>query len=61
MNDSPIAWADEAQADTVAKFGPLRPYRMETRPAAMSGMNIGTKNGETRSGPLVMKALQLSS
>ena len=25
---------------------------METSPAAMSGMNIGTKNGDTRSGPL---------
>ena len=36
-----------------AKFGPLSPYRMETRPAAMSGMNIGTKNGDTRSGPFV--------
>ena len=53
LNDSPIAWADEAQAETVAKLGPLSPYRMETSPAAISGMNIGTKNGETRSGPLV--------
>ena len=25
LNDSPIAWAEEAQAETVAKFGPLRP------------------------------------
>jgi hypothetical protein len=25
LNDSPMAWADEAQADTVAKFGPLSP------------------------------------
>jgi hypothetical protein len=34
---------------------------MDTRPAAMSGMNIGTKNGETRSGPLVTNNRQLSS
>src|SRR5215211_2104669 len=34
---------------------------METRPAAMSGMNIGTKNGDTRLGPLWTYALQLSS
>jgi hypothetical protein len=47
-----MACADDAQADTGAKFGPLNPYRMETRPPAMFGMNIGTKNGETRSGPL---------
>ena len=25
LNDSPIAWAEEAQADTVAKLGPLSP------------------------------------
>ena len=48
-----MALAEEAQAETVQKFGPLSPNRMETRPAAMSEMNIGTKNGETRSGPLV--------
>jgi hypothetical protein len=34
---------------------------METSPAAMSGMNIGTKKGDTRSGPLVTNALQFSS
>ena len=25
LNDSPIAWAEEAQADTVQKLGPLSP------------------------------------
>ena len=34
---------------------------METSPGAMSGMNIGTKNGETRSGPLRTYAVQFSS
>ena len=53
-NDSPMALAEEAQADTVQKFGPFKPNRMDTRPAAISEMNMGTKNGETRSGPSVM-------
>ena len=57
--DSPTAWAEEAHADTVQKFGPLSPYRIETSPAAMSGMNIGTKNGDTRSGPLARKMAAL--
>jgi len=43
--------AEDAHAETVQKLGPFTPYRMETSPAAMSGMNIGTKKGETRSGP----------
>src|SRR6478736_1746096 len=34
---------------------------MLTSPAAMSGMNMGTKKGDTRSGPFRMYALQLSS
>src|SRR6478672_5006755 len=34
---------------------------MLTSPAAMSGMNMGTKKGETRSGPFRTYALQLSS
>src|SRR5690606_6373112 len=34
---------------------------METSPAAISGMNIGTKKGETRSGPLVMYSEHWSS
>jgi hypothetical protein len=34
---------------------------MLTSPAAMSGMNMGTKKGDTRSGPFRMYAVQLSS
>ncbi len=68
---TPVADQVERLADRVGRRGAGR-HGGEVRaleadsgwrpgPAAMSGMNIGTKNGETRSGPLVMYAVQLSS
>jgi hypothetical protein len=43
-----MAWAPEAQAETVQKFGPLSPNVIDTCPAAMSEIIIGMKNGLTR-------------
>ena len=48
---SPRAWPPLAQADTVAKLGPMAPVAMATCPAPTFAMPIGTKNGEIRSGP----------
>ena len=45
LNASPIEFVPVAQAVTVAPFGPLAPKSIETCPVAMSGINIGTKNG----------------
>ena len=49
---SPIACALDAQADTVARFGPFGPYFIATSPAAMSMIIIGIMNGETFRGSL---------
>ena len=46
---SPMAFALDAQAETVAKFGPLKPWCIAIAPAPMSMIIIGTMNGETRS------------
>ncbi len=38
-------------AVTTARFGPLKPYRMDTWPAIMLMIEAGTKKGEMRRGP----------
>ena len=48
---SPIAWADVAHAVAVAVFGPLAPFRIDTRPEHMFTMRPGMKNGLMRRGP----------
>ena len=44
---SPMEWLEVAQAVTIGSVGPLAPKRMETRPAAMLMIIIGTMKGET--------------
>ena len=46
MQCSPVV-----QAVTTARFGPLKPNRMDTWPATMLMMEAGTKNGVMRRGP----------
>jgi len=36
-----IALVEEAHAETVAKFGPLKPYFIEIDPAAISAIILG--------------------
>ena len=48
---SPSAWPPVAQADTVAKLGPMAPVAIATCPEPTFAMPIGMKNGEIRSGP----------
>ena len=48
---SPIAWLDDEQAETVHRFGPVKPNRMAMWPAAAFAMSAGTMNGDTRPGP----------
>ena len=48
---SPMASAPLEQAETVQKFGPLAPRRMERCPEAMSAIIIGIKKGLMRDGP----------
>ena len=54
LKASPIACELEAQAETVEKLGPLKPYRMDIWPGAMSVIIIGIKNGLIRRGPRSM-------
>src|SRR5581483_2942063 len=61
LNASPMAWLPVAQAVTTDELGPLAPKRMETSPDAMLMMSMGTKNGETRSGPLSSSVRWFSS
>ena len=56
---SPMALALVAQAETVAKFGPRAPIWIDTKPAAMSVMNMVMKKGLTRSGPLSKSTAEL--
>src|SRR5262249_40874308 len=51
---SPSEWAEVAQAVTVQELGPFALLRIDTQPAAMFTINIGTVNGEQRSGPFSM-------
>ena len=48
---SPIAWFDEEQAETVHRFGPVKPNRIAMWPLAAFAIRAGTMNGETRPGP----------
>ena len=40
-----MALEDDAQAETVAKFGPLKPCLIEICPGAISAIIFGMKNG----------------
>ena len=48
----PMACVLAAQAVTVTSQGPRNPYRMEMAAAPALAIIIGTRNGETRRGPL---------
>ena len=48
---SPMEWLAVAQAETMAKLGPRRPYCMEICPDAILLIIIGIMNGETFLGP----------
>ena len=48
---SPMAWLEVAQAVTMGSVGPFAAKRMDTVPAAMLEIIIGTMNGETRFAP----------
>src|SRR6266540_3166957 len=54
---SPIACAPDAHADTMQKFGPIRPNAIAMWPAAALAMSAGTMNGLTRPGPLSSNTL----
>ena len=45
MYESIIAFEADAQAETVAKLGPLNPYLIAISPGHISGINLGIKNG----------------
>src|SRR5256885_2679028 len=47
---SPMQCSPVVQAVTTARFGPLKPKRMDTWPATMLMMEAGTKNGVMRRG-----------
>src|SRR5271167_3617758 len=47
----PIACVPAAQAVVTVSHGPPRPKRIETAAVAALGIIIGTRKGETRSGP----------
>ena len=46
-----MAFEDEAQADTVAKLGPLSPCFIEINPGAISEIILGIKKGLKRGDP----------
>ena len=48
----PIASAPLEQEEVVQKLGPLAPRSMDTCPAAISEIIMGTRKGLTREGPL---------
>ena len=50
-----MAFVAVAQAETVAKFGPRKPYLMEICPAAISEMILGIKKGLKRGMELPLK------
>ena len=55
------ALVDEAHAETVEKFGPRRPCRMEIWPGAISRIILGMKNGLNRGVPSPLAKLTTSS
>ena len=40
-----MAFAEDAQAETVAKLGPLKPFLIEIIPGAISGIILGIIKG----------------
>ena len=57
----PMALLPEAQAVTSASTGPMRPKLMDTCPAAILAIIIGTAKGLTLEGPLVSMRCTVSS
>ena len=49
------------QAVTIARFGPLKPYLIDTWPEIMLMIDAGTKNGEMRRGPRLVSSACVSS
>ena len=58
---SPMPWLPEAHAVTTHEAGPRRPSCIETCPADMFTIAIGTISGEARSAPRSSRARWLSS
>ena len=56
-----MQWLAVVQAVTIARFGPLKPYMIESWPAIMLMIVPGTKNGEILRGPPSSSALCVSS
>ena len=56
-----MAWVAVVQAVTTARFGPVMPRSMEMYPEIMLMMLAGTKNGDTRLRPLVLRVTHCSS
>src|ERR1700679_1519671 len=52
---------DDAQAETVEKFGPRKPYFIEIWPGAMSAIIFGIKNGLNRGVPSPLAKFTTSS
>src|SRR6195952_4362840 len=52
---------DEAQAETVVKFGPRKPYLIEIWPGAISAIILGMKKGLKRGVPSPLAKLTTSS
>ena len=51
----PMAWVDAAQAVVIVSFGPRKPYRIEIAAPEALDIIIGTRNGDTRRGPLARR------
>ncbi len=47
------------QAVTQAMFGPFRPYMIDRWPETMLMIELGTKNGDTRRGPLSCSSIEV--
>src|SRR3954452_2204727 len=56
-HDSPMALFEVAQAVTMQKFGPWRPYSIEINPPAMLLISIGMVKADTREGPFVIRTV----
>src|ERR1700761_5629553 len=52
---------DDAQADTVVKLGPRRPYLIDIWPGAISAIILGIKNGLKRGVPSPLAKFTTSS
>jgi hypothetical protein len=58
---SPMAWVEVAQAETVARLGPRKPWYMENNPDAMLEISMGIMKGESRPGPRCIRTVCCSS